>query len=61
MAEKVENPVFYVFSDNNDEIAWIKENYHFDYEVKYVMLNNPDYEELRLMYHCKHFVIANAL
>lgn len=60
IAERVENPVFYVFSDNNDEIAWIKENYHLGYEVRYVMLNNPDYEELRLMYHCKNFIIANS-
>lgn len=61
MTERVENPVFYVFSDNNDEIEWIKSNYHFeDYQVRYVMLNNPDYEELRLMYHCKHFIIANS-
>lgn len=60
IAERLENPVFYVFSDNNDEIEWIKENYHLGYEVRYVMLNNPDYEELRLMYHCKHFIIANS-
>lgn len=60
LAEKVENPVFYVFSDNNEEIAWIKANYHFNHEVRYVMLNNPDYEELRLMYHCSHFIIANS-
>lgn len=61
MKEQVENPVFYIFSDNNQEIEWIKEHYHFEnYNVKYVTLNNPDYEELRLMYHCKHFVIANS-
>ena len=23
-------------------------------------MNNPDYEELRLMYNCKHFVISNS-
>jgi hypothetical protein len=28
--------------------------------VKYVDLNNPDYEELRLMYSCKHFIISNS-
>lgn len=26
----------------------------------YVDLNNPDYEELRLMYSCKHFIISNS-
>lgn len=61
MKEHVLNPVFYVFSDNTNEIEWIKQNYKFgDYNVRYVTLNNPDYEELRLMYHCKHFIIANS-
>lgn len=60
IAEQVCNPVFFVFSDNNDEIEWIRRNYHFESDVQYVTLNNPDYEELRLMYHCKHFVIANS-
>lgn len=60
IAGKVENPVFYVFSDNLQEINWIKENYQFDYEVQYIELNNPDYEELRLMYQCRHFIIANS-
>lgn len=59
--EHVSNPVFFVFSDNNEEIEWIKKNYQLeDFDVRYVTLNNPDYEELRLMYHCKHFVIANS-
>lgn len=61
MKKHVSNPVFYVFSDSNDEIEWIKQNYQLgDYNVRYVTLNNPDYEELRLMYHCKHFIIANS-
>lgn len=56
----IKNPVFYIFSDNNKEINWIKYNYKFDYPVNYVELNNPDYEELRLMYSCKHFIISNS-
>ena len=60
IAERAKNPVFYIFSDNLKEIEWIKENYHFDFDVQYIELNNPDYEELRLMYQCKHFVIANS-
>ena len=59
--EKVENAVFYVFSNNSEDIKWIKENYDFgEYNVEYVDLNNPDYEELRLMYSCKHFIISNS-
>ena len=59
--EKVENPVFYIFSNTPEDIAWIKEHYDFsEYNVEYVDLNNPDYEELRLMYSCKHFIISNS-
>lgn len=60
VASKVENPVFYIFSNCSEDIEWIKQNYKFDYELKYVDLNNPDYEELRLMYNCKHFIISNS-
>ena len=59
--EKVENPVFYIFSNTPEDIAWIKEHYDFsEYNIEYVDLNNPDYEELRLMYSCKHFIISNS-
>ena len=61
MREKTINPVFYVFSNTHDDIEWIKNNYDFSqYNVKYVDLNNPDYEELRLMYSCRHFIISNS-
>lgn len=63
----VENPVFFVFSNSHNDLEWIKENYHFNdingkKEIKliYIDLNNPDYEELRLMYNCKHFIISNS-
>ena len=53
--------VFFIFTNNHEEIEWIKANYHFDgYRVRYVDLDNPDYEELRLMYNCKHFIISNS-
>ncbi|MBR2876540.1 MAG: alpha-1,2-fucosyltransferase [Clostridia bacterium] len=61
VCEKTENPIFYIFSNTHEDIEWIKENYDFsDFNVKYVDLNNPDYEELRLMYSCKHFIISNS-
>jgi hypothetical protein len=63
----VENPVFFVFSNSHNDLEWIKENYHFkdikgkkEIKLIYVDLNNPDYEELRLMYNCKHFIISNS-
>lgn len=61
ISEKTENPVFYVFSNTHDDIEWIKNCYDFSqYNVKYVDLNNPDYEELRLMYSCNHFIVSNS-
>jgi hypothetical protein len=57
---KVNNPVFFIFSNCHEDIEWIKKNYNFNKNVVYVDLNNPDYEELRLMYSCRHFIIANS-
>ncbi len=57
----VENPVFYIFSNTHEDIEWIKKNYDFSgLNVEFADLNNPDYEELRLMYSCKHFIISNS-
>lgn len=56
----VVNPVYYIFSNSHEDIEWIKKNYKFQYDVKYVDFSNPDYEELRLMYSCKHFIISNS-
>ncbi|MBR2876539.1 MAG: alpha-1,2-fucosyltransferase [Clostridia bacterium] len=61
VSEKTEKPVFYVFSNSHEDIEWIKKNYNFSgYNVKFVDLDNCDYEELRLMYSCKHFIISNS-
>ena len=60
IADKVGNPVFYIFSYNSEDIKYIKDNFKFKYNVEYIDLNNPDYEELRLMYSCKHFIISNS-
>lgn len=61
MKEQKPDAVFYIFTNNHEEIEWIKQNYHFEaFQVRYVDLDNPDYEELRLMYHCKNFIISNS-
>lgn len=53
--------VFYIFTNNHKEVEWIREHYNFDgFTVRYVDLDNPDYEELRLMYSCKDFIISNS-
>lgn len=61
MQEQKPDAVFFIFTNNHEEIEWIRNNYNFSgFPVKYVDLNNPDYEELRLMYHCKNFIISNS-
>lgn len=60
IAEKTNNPVFYIFTNNHNDFEWLKQNYKFDYPVKFVDLGNPGHEDLRLMYNCKHFVISSS-
>ncbi|MFA7702550.1 MAG: alpha-1,2-fucosyltransferase, partial [Patescibacteria group bacterium] len=55
--DKVEQPVFFVFSD---DINWARENLKLDFPV--VFVSRPeikDYEELILLSHCRHNIIAN--
>lgn len=56
---KVENPVFYVMSD---DIEWVKNNIHFDEHVTYrtkEMIGNA-HEEMMFMSSCKHAIIPNS-
>lgn len=58
--ERISAPTFFVFSD---EIPWVRENLRVDdAEVVYVDHNSTDtdYEDLRLMSHCQHHIIANS-
>lgn len=57
---KVENPIFFVFSNRHQDIEWIKKNYKFSDKTVYVDLSNPDYEDMVLMYSCKHFIMSNS-
>ena len=57
---KLNNPTFFIFSNTSDDLDWIKENYSLPGKIVYVKNDNPDYEELRLMYSCKHFIISNS-
>ncbi|MDP4263898.1 MAG: alpha-1,2-fucosyltransferase [Bacteroidota bacterium] len=56
---KTPNPRFFIFSD---DIEWAKQNIHFNAEQFFADINNADtnYEDLRLMYSCRHHVIANS-
>lgn len=55
--EKVENPVFIIFSD---EIEWVREHYHFEGDIYYEEGGDEIWEKMRLMYSCKHFIMSNS-
>ena len=58
LEENETNLVYYIFSDDIEDV---KQNFSFGRRpVIYVEQQNPDYEELRLMYNCKHFITANS-
>lgn len=60
MLEKLKAPVFYIFTNRHKDFMYLQENYKFPVDVKFVDLGNPDYEDLRLMYSCKHQIIGNS-
>jgi hypothetical protein len=59
VAGRTTQPHFFVFSD---DIAWAKENLRLSFPLSFVEHNVEDreYEDLRLMCHCKHHIIANS-
>lgn len=60
--ERVQNPVFYVFTNSSKDFEWIRNNIHFDEDMKICLmdLSNPVLDDYYLMYHCKHFVLSNS-
>lgn len=57
IAQEIKDPKFFIFSDNP---KWLKENVKFDYDVFIEQGSDPDYEKLRIMSSCKHFIISNS-
>ena len=59
ITERVENPHFYIFSD---DLVWAKENITFIKDITFVELDDmiPDHEEMYLMSRCRHNIIANS-
>ncbi|MCF0235370.1 MAG: alpha-1,2-fucosyltransferase [Bacteroidaceae bacterium] len=54
---KVDNPTFIFFSN---DIQWVKANIHVDAPCYYESGTDPNWETLRLMSACKHFIISNS-
>lgn len=58
ISQKIDEPVFFIFSDDVD---WVKENFKIGHPVFYVSNKMiPDYEELHIMSKCKNNIIANS-
>ena len=59
IAARVENPYFFVFSDDPQ---WARENLKISFPVRFVAANGPDsgVEDMWLMKSCKHHIIANS-
>jgi hypothetical protein len=58
MSQKVNDPVYLVFSD---DIEWVRDNLKIDSQAVYVSeMGFQDCEELMIMKHCRHNIIANS-
>ncbi len=59
LQQKIKHPNFFVFSD---DIPWTRKNLHFTSPVFFIDHNqgSRDHEDLRLMSHCRHHIIANS-
>ncbi len=57
MREQLENPMFFVFSDDPD---WAQSSFSEEQNVEVVRLDVPDYEDLRMMQQAGHQIISNS-
>lgn len=60
LAQKIENPVFFIFSD---DVKWCEENIVLNHPAKIVDHKHKGIKfgnYLQLMSHCKHFIIPNS-
>lgn len=56
--EQIETPIYLIFSD---DIRWVRENMQINGEKIYISeMGFLDYEEMTIMKHCKHNIIANS-
>ena len=59
IANQIEQPVFYIFSD---DIDWVKKNIQITFPCNYISHNQgaESYNDMHLMSLCKHHIIANS-
>jgi len=59
IAERVSDPVFFVFSD---DIGWVKDNLRHPVAMEMMSINRADqgHRDLQLMTACRHHILANS-
>ena len=57
ISRKIKNPHFFIFSD---EPEWCRQNLKLSFPSTYVSHNVDGSEDMRLMIHCQHHIIANS-
>lgn len=59
IAERVADPMFFVFSDDTD---WVRRHLQINHPCRYIDNNRgqESYNDMRLMSLCKHHIIANS-
>jgi len=59
ISDRVKRINIFAFSD---DISWVKKEIKTRFPIYYIDFNgaDKDYEDLRLMYNCKHHIIANS-
>ena len=58
--ERVDNPVFYIFSDDIEESKAIADEMHINYQLISHNRGNSSYKDMFLMSRCRHNIIANS-
>lgn len=57
LQKQVNKPTYYIFSDDP---AWVKDNLKLDQPAIFVSHNKRGVDDLNLMMHCHHHIIANS-
>jgi hypothetical protein len=60
ISNKVENPIFYIFSDDPE---WVEKNIKLGHRTVYISHNYKKkeyWEDIRLISSCKHFIMGNS-
>lgn len=57
---RVESPRLYVFSNSPEDLDWIRREYPFLSDAHFVKEGRNEFDDLYLMYHCRHHVISNS-